>query len=241
MNKIMSIDALTMSSQEIAEMVESRHDSVKRTIERLANQGVISLPPLVDVKIQRERREETVGAYQFSGEQGKRDSIVVVAQLSPQFTARLVDRWQKLEQMIAKPDPMTTLNDPAAMRGLLLSYTEKVLSLEETVSTLQPKAEALDRLATADGSLCIRDAAKSLQVQEKRLKQFLNEHRWVYRRPMGSSWLAYSDKLQMGLMEHKITRGEKGDGSEWVDTQPRITAKGLARLSQLLGIERAVA
>lgn len=35
--------------------------------------------------------------YVFSGEQGKRDSIIVVAQLSPEFTARLVDRWQELE------------------------------------------------------------------------------------------------------------------------------------------------
>ena len=39
--------------------------------------------------------------YIFSGERGKRDSIVVVAQLSPEFTARLVDRWQQLEQQAA--------------------------------------------------------------------------------------------------------------------------------------------
>lgn len=38
---------LTMSSQEIAELVGSRHDSVKRTIERLAEKQIISKPPLV--------------------------------------------------------------------------------------------------------------------------------------------------------------------------------------------------
>ncbi len=41
------------------------------------------------------RRE--AAAYVFAGERGKRDSIVVVAQLSPEFTARLVDCWQELE------------------------------------------------------------------------------------------------------------------------------------------------
>ena len=41
--------------------------------------------------------------YVFSGEQGKRDSIIVVAQLSPEFTARLVDRWQALESGEATP------------------------------------------------------------------------------------------------------------------------------------------
>ena len=42
--------ALTMTSREIAELVDSRHDSVKRTIERLVAQGVIESPPLVDFK-----------------------------------------------------------------------------------------------------------------------------------------------------------------------------------------------
>jgi phage regulator Rha-like protein len=41
---------LTMSSQDIADLVESRHDNVKRTIERLAERGVIRLPPLGVVK-----------------------------------------------------------------------------------------------------------------------------------------------------------------------------------------------
>ena len=89
--------AASMSSREIADLVSVRHDNVRRTIETLAERGIISLPQFEEVKIQRERRAETVMVYVFSGEQGKRDSIVVVAQLSPEFTARLVDRWQQLE------------------------------------------------------------------------------------------------------------------------------------------------
>lgn len=88
---------LTMSSREIAELLGCRHDNVKRTIERLADKDVISLPPLEEVKIQRSRREETVTEYRV----GKRDSYVIVAQLSPEFTAKLVDRWQELEAQVA--------------------------------------------------------------------------------------------------------------------------------------------
>ena len=40
--------ALTMSSREISELVESRHDSVKRTIERLTEKGVVSFTPSVE-------------------------------------------------------------------------------------------------------------------------------------------------------------------------------------------------
>ena len=110
---------MRMTSIEIAELVDSRHDSVKRTIERLAEGGVISPPPSVEVKIQRERRLEASQAYIFEGEKGKRDSIVVVAQLSPEFTARLVDRWQELESQQAKqPTPQIVSPLEEDLRGI---------------------------------------------------------------------------------------------------------------------------
>ena len=151
-----------------------------------------------------------------------------------QFKKALVKAFYELMKAPA-PDPMKLLADPAAMRGLLLNYTERVIALEETVKSLEPKAEALDRFATVtEGSFCIRDAAKTLQAKEKNLIQLLVEKQWMYRRPMGTGYLAYSDKLQSGLMEHKVTTGEKSDGSEWASTQARITARGLAKLSQLM-------
>jgi phage regulator Rha-like protein len=86
----------SMTSEEIAEMVGSRHDSVVRTIERLAERLVIQPPPMVEVKNLLGQR---VGQYVFSGEKGKRDSIIVVAQLCPEFTAAqltVVGREEKI-------------------------------------------------------------------------------------------------------------------------------------------------
>ncbi|MBU9526159.1 phage antirepressor KilAC domain-containing protein [Burkholderia multivorans] len=95
---------VTMNSVQIAELVEARHDSVKRAIERLAEKSVIALPPMVDMQIEGgNNRTYTTQVHVFRGEQGKRDSIIVVAQLSPEFTARLVDRWQELEAQAPKP------------------------------------------------------------------------------------------------------------------------------------------
>lgn len=97
-------NTITMTSREIAELVDSRHDSVQRSIERLAQNGVIRLPPTVISEIINNLGlPQKVSEYVFTGEQGKRDSIVVVAQLSPEFTARLVDRWQELEAALAAP------------------------------------------------------------------------------------------------------------------------------------------
>jgi len=90
---------ITMTSLEIADLVEKRHDSVKRTIETLVAQGVISEPQIVDGE--KSANGVIPRLYLFADNQGRRDSIIVVAQLSPEFTARLVDRWQELEQGIA--------------------------------------------------------------------------------------------------------------------------------------------
>ena len=64
----------------------------------------------------------------------------------------------------ANRDAVELLNDLAAMRGLLQHYSEKIIQLETVVKKQQPKVEALDRVATANGSLCVTDVAKVLQV-----------------------------------------------------------------------------
>ncbi len=101
MSDLMVFNAVRMNSIEISELVGKRHDNVKRTIETLANNGVIRLPQIeVFEKINNLGLLRGIDAYVFEGEQGKRDSIIVVAQLCPEFTARLVDRWQELEKQV---------------------------------------------------------------------------------------------------------------------------------------------
>jgi phage regulator Rha-like protein len=117
-----------MSSREIAELVDSRHDKVKQSIERLAERGVITLPPLGEYL-------DVLGRPAKHYLVGKRDSYVVVAQLSPEFTARLVDRWQELEARQAAP-AMDTDEDKLLMiqtlatRQLALLHENKQITLE---------------------------------------------------------------------------------------------------------------
>lgn len=233
---------VTMSSLDIAEMVGSRPSDVKRSIERLAKTGVIQLPPLAKVENKQSvSPNKCTSAYIFEGEQGKRDSIIVVAQLSPEFTARLVDRWQELEARLSKPafDAMAALNDAEFLRGTLLSYSEKVIALEHRVDEMKPDVEALERIAKADGSMCITAAAKHLQVQPKFLFKLLSERHWIYRRAGGKAWLGYQDKIQSGYLEHKVTTVNRSDGSEKIVEQVLITAKGITKISRLLGVSAA--
>lgn len=131
----------------------------------------------------------------------------------------------------ATADPLSLLRDPAAMRDLLLGYAEKVIFLEEQVGTLAPKAAGLDRLAGTAGTYCITDAAKSLGIPPKRLFDFLESRHWIYRRAGG--WHPMQSRQNAGLMDCKVIQFESSDGTR-SSTQARVTAKGLARLSELL-------
>ncbi|WP_192560261.1 Rha family transcriptional regulator [Pseudomonas allokribbensis] len=100
-----NVSRTTMSSREIADLVASRHDSVKRAIERLQEKGVVSFSPSVETS-HVGSGARPVEVYLVN----KRDSFVVVAQLSPEFTAALVDRWQELEGQIAQPRELSRMD-----------------------------------------------------------------------------------------------------------------------------------
>ncbi|EKD33702.1 MAG: hypothetical protein ACD_75C02623G0008 [uncultured bacterium] len=129
-------------------------------------------------------------------------------------------------------DPMKVLNDPAAMRGLLLTYSEKVLALESTITEQAPKVAALDRISTADGYLCVTDAAKNLQIRPKDLFIWLSANSWIYRRTGGKGWLAYQQRIQQGVLSHKVTTVQRSDGTEKTVEQVLVTAKGLTKLAE---------
>ena len=220
--------ALTMSSREIAELVGSRHDKVKQSIERLAERGVITLPPLGETSFTgSDGRLQRATEYRV----GKRDSYVIVAQLSPEFTARLVDRWQELEARNAV-DIRALMNDPAALGKLFLQFADREVALQGQIEEMRPQVQALDRIAQSDGSFCVTDAAKTLQVRPKDLFAFLRSHRWIYSRQGVTGEVAYHDKLANGFLEHKTTTVTRSDGSEKVVSQVRVTPKGLTRLAK---------
>ncbi len=130
--------------------------------------------------------------------------------------------------------PQSALTDEEIVMQALTIQTKKVQALEHQVEELKPKAGALDRIATADGSLNITNTAKALQIQpQKTLFPWLKLKKWIYRRAGGSSWLGYQDKVQQGLLEHKVTMMLQPDGTEKVREQVLITPKGLAKLANI--------
>ncbi|WP_198669525.1 phage regulatory protein/antirepressor Ant [Blastomonas sp. UPD001] len=220
----------TMSSREIAELTGKEHKNVIRDI-RVMLDALADGSDLSHVIETKDARGYTSG-FQLP----KRECLILVSGYDVHLRAKIIDRWQELEAR-KRSDPMQLLNDPAAMRGLLLTYSEKVLAQQEQIETMTPKVEAFNRLAVADGSLCITDAAKALQMPPRKLFDWLHRHHWIYRRH-GTSWLGYSSKTQAGYLEHKVTTVTGPDGVDRVREQVRVTPAGLAKLGEALGVQQ---
>lgn len=215
MNKNSSV--LTMSSREIADLVESRHDSVKRTIERLQDKGLIQLTPMVEVK---NHLGQVVTEYQLI----KRDTYVVVAQLSPEFTARLVDRWQELENQ-QNPTALLPQNYLQALEQLVASEKEKqALALEN--KAMKPKADFVDLYVDIGTTKSLRETAKILNMPEKAMIAALERDKALYRQ--SGNLIPYSDKQSRGLFTVKTGTAEHGHNF----TQTRVTSKGIQWIVQ---------
>lgn len=201
---------LTMSSREIADLVESRHDSVKRTIERLQDKGLIQLTPMVEVK---NHLGQVVTEYQLI----KRDSYVVVAQLSPEFTARLVDRWQELENQ-QMPQIPQTLSE--ALR-LAADQAEKIERQNLLLEQQRPKVEFVQRYVEVGTTKSLRETAKILRVPERAMIDCLVGDGLLFRQ--SGNLLPYQKYHAKGLFDVKTGTTEHGHNY----TQTRVTSKGI--------------
>lgn len=218
----------TMSSLQIAELAGKRHDNVMADIRSmLKDTGADAL------KFQ--------GVYKGGNGQDRKcfylpehELLVLLTGYSAPLRSKIIGEWQAMKgQIAASRDPMEILADPAAMRSLLLGYSEKVLSLQTTVSELEPKAEGLRLLSISEGSTCISRAAKSLGVEKiKDLFDWLHEKKWIFRR--GGEWIAHQDRLRSGHLEDKTTTVDRGDGSSKTVHQTLVTSKGLALLAEYM-------
>ena len=215
--------ALTMTSREIADLVGKQHSNIKISADRLSEKGVIGTLAVQEFTHNGNKYTE----YLLN----KRDSLILVAQNCPEFTARIVDRWQELESKSSFQIP-TTLS--AALR-LAADQADTIEAQQARLAITTPKAEALDRITLSDGSMCLTNAAKVLGMPPKKFIDWMQQHEWIYRRAGSSKHIGYQSRVQAGYLDHKVTTVSRTDGTEKTVEQVLVTTKGLAKLAQVVG------
>lgn len=217
MNLVTVGQQLTMTSREIAELLEKQHSNIKVSAERLAEKGVISTLAVQEF----EHNGNTYTEYLFS----KRDSLVLVAQNCPEFTARIVDRWQELESKQAFQVP-TTLS--GALR-LAAEQAEVIEQQNAQLAIAAPKAQFFDKVvdrgtlmtATQVGqkiglsAVTLNKNLDALDVYSKGVKRGRVFKQWVIDKGYGElkqTELGYSQPLFTTSGEAWIVEKLTGEG-----------------------------
>jgi phage anti-repressor protein len=138
------------------------------------------------------------------------------------------ERRAKSASVALNPANMSRLQ----LLEMAMQAEQERLSLEAKVEEMLPDVRAFERIGKTDGLLNVTEAAKALSMQPKALFRWLQAHEWIYRRAGGKNWLGYQRRVQTGLLDHKVTPVERGDGSEKMVEQVMITGKGLSRLAK---------
>ncbi|WP_375646218.1 MULTISPECIES: phage antirepressor KilAC domain-containing protein [unclassified Bartonella] len=218
----------TMSSREIAELCGKEHRNVMRDIRQILTELKIELSEFAG--FYRDSTGRTLPCYNLP----KRECLILVSGYSTALRAKIIDRWQELERQVATPqiNLANALENPLTIKQLLLESINQLEDLRNEVSTLKPKAEALEGLKRSDGLFGLIEAAKMLEVRPKDLTNYLRKHDWVYRRAPGAPLLPYQDKIKKGFMDCPAITIQRPDGTEKVLPSTKITSRGLACLRE---------
>jgi phage antirepressor YoqD-like protein len=220
-------DVETMSSSQIAQVVKSRHDKVIQSIDRCVNRGVIIQPPMGDEQsMDVMGRARTTKVYQLD----KRSSYIVVAQLSPEFTAQLVDYWQEREVEKAPKIPQTyaqALMD-AALKAVKIEKQQYQLQLQQEQLTLAaPAVEFVEDYVEADGSVSFTVVAKMLEVKRSVFLEALKKAKVLFKQGRGGIWQAYAPYLQK---DYFVVKTSENNGKMCFST--KVTPSGVVFLSE---------
>lgn len=226
MNALVNLDTQTMSSREIAELTGKRHPDVKRDCEVMLNELDLNVSSFAHIYIDSMNRSQS--EFRLS-----RDLVeTLITGYNIKLRHAVLNRLRELEDLAKQP---VDLSNPQMLRAALLGYTEKVIELEHKVEILEPKAKALEVIASTTGTYNIRECAKAIGIGERKLVSLLLGKGWCYREESGRLQ-PYAEKVTAGIFINRpspvITN--RNTGEEKVHLHMRITAFGLTRITGLV-------
>lgn len=220
---------LTMTSREIAELTGKNHADVLRDIRTMLD-------------VLKKDASSFAGIYQDAYGRDKpcfnldRElTLTLVSGYDIALRHRVVTRLGELEARPTQPaQPSIPQTLPEALR-LAADLAEQKAKTDAALAIAAPKAKALDRIATeTSGAVCLRVAAKLLQMQEKQFLQFASAEGYIFRNHHSRIWQGYATAAKSGLVELKLTTIERDDGSSRTAEQVLITRQGIAKLAERL-------
>ena len=215
-----------MSSREVAELTGKRHPDVKRDIQAMLRDLKIDVSSFAHIYLDGQNRQQT--EYLLDREH----TDCLLTGYSAELRMKVIRRWRELEARVI--GRLTIPTDFAEALRLAADQVEHSRQLQGVIDRQAPKVAAIQRLAAAEGAICITDAAKHLGIRPSKLFDWLQANRWIYRRGGSTRWIAMEPRIRSGFLKHKVTalKPDTETGIERAAFQPLVTPKGLACLAE---------
>lgn len=201
---------LTMTSREIAALVDSTHDSVLKTIRRLISEGVVFGN---ETPYTHEQNGQTYSEFLLSF----RNTMVVASGYSAELRAKIIDRWQELENKNLPSIPKTMAQ---ALR-LAADQAEQIEAQQLQLEQQKPAVEFVDRFVEAKSAKGFREVAKILGLKEREFIAELAADKVIFKQ--GSNWLPMAEHQHTGRFTVKT-----GEANGHAFIQTRFTPEGIA-------------
>lgn len=177
-----------MSSREMANLCDKQHDNTLRLIRSLIERGLLK-----NTTPHNYIHEQNGQQYiEFLSDQ--RDSLVIVARLSPEFTAAVIDRWQALEANANSPVI------PQSFADALQLAADQARQLE----LAKPKVLHYDNVVERTGLLNATQVAQKVRLSAVAMNKVLEEL-GVYNKTVKRSRVFQQWFIDKGLGEVKQT------------------------------------
>lgn len=221
-----SLTRQLMSSREIADLTGKRHDNVKRDIVVMLKDLKADALKFEDNYLDGRNREQV----QYLLDREHTDCLLTG--YSAELRMKVIRRWRELEARVIGHVQIPA--DFAQALRLAADQVERSRQLQEVIDRQAPKVAAIQRLAAAEGAICITDAAKHLGISPSKLFDWMQANRWLYRRGGSTRWIAMQPRIRSGYLKHKVTalKPDTETGIERAAFQPLVTPKGLACLAE---------
>ena len=160
---------LTMSSREIAELTGKEHRNVMRDIRGMlvtlhGEAGMLSF--------EHTHRNEQNGQEYPIFSLPKRETMILVSGYSVELRARIIDRWQELEQQQAKPQTVSELSRMDILRLAMDAEEARIKAEAERYHAVATKAQIghqREATAMATASAATRKVERlSIELDESR-------------------------------------------------------------------------
>lgn len=217
---IITSTEMTMGTREIAELLGKQHSNIKISAQRLAASGVIGTLATQEFSHNGNVYEE----YRLN----KRDSLILVAQNCPEFTAQIVDRWQELESQQGRQIPQTYAAALLEAGRLALEVEQK----NHLLAVQAPKVAFADRVAGDDKGVNIGNYARAVGLGQNVMFRALRDNR-ILMSGGNRHNLPFQDYIERGYFT--VKEGTRTHNDETITTfTPMVTGKGQQWLTKRL-------